>query len=64
MGDEYFLYNHVPVIFWWLRWGNLQYARRHVLWWEDVNFGISIFVIIVFIGQVLNFIELSITVCD
>ena len=22
MGDEYFLYDHVPVIFWWLRWGN------------------------------------------
>ena len=21
-GDEYFLYDHVPVIFWLLRWGN------------------------------------------
>ena len=27
MGDEYFLYDHVPVIFWWLRWGNHKIRR-------------------------------------
>ena len=31
MGDEYFLYDHVPVIFWWLRWGN------HVLYVSNVT---------------------------